>query len=88
MAALQLGRAVGGVGRAGHNVAVAASHRCCVGDGVEARCPSQHPQVGAAGGLGSQVGRRTWSCQKIRCVHFRHLRFYCCFSKGAECVWH
>lgn len=66
MAALQLGSAGGGVGGAGRDVAVAAGHRGCVGDGVEARRPAQRSQVGAAGGPGSQVGRRARSCQKIR----------------------
>lgn len=74
MAALQLGGASGGVGGAGHDVAVAAGHRGRVGDGVQARRPAQRPQVGAAGGLGSQVGRRTWSCQKIKCFSlFSHV---------------
>lgn len=68
MAALQLGGAGGGVGGAGRDVAVAASHCRRVGGGVEAWRPGQRSQVGAAGGLCSQVGRRTWSCQKIRCV--------------------
>lgn len=67
MAALQLGGARGGVGGAGHDVPVAAGHRRRVGDGVKARRPAQRPQVGAAGGLGSQVGWRTWSCQTLRC---------------------
>lgn len=80
MAALQLGGARGGVGGAGNNVAVAAGHRRRIGDGVEARRPAQRPQVGAAGDLGSQVGRRTWSCQKRR----RFSLFMRCFKNEAN----